>query len=249
MYEPMRIKAVLFDLFDTLLLLEKDVSVYYEPSLRRLHESLVKSGIAFSFEDFKSVYLEVRKELLSEVEKSLEEPHFNVRVSRILQRFGYDFDVSNPIVVTSTNAFADEWMRYVRLDDEALDVLRTLHRSYKLGIITNFPIPKCVWRLLDKFGLRDFFDVVLVSAEVNKRKPSPEIFEIALRNLEVNASEAIFVGDQIDRDVQGARKAGIKSILIERRPDEKTTDVEPDRVIKNLKELQSMLDKSCVRRL
>jgi len=240
----MRIKAVLFDLFDTLLLLERDVHVYYEASLRGLHDSLVKSGIGVSFEDFKRVYFEVRKELRSEVEKSLEEPHFNVRVSRILQRFGYDFEVSNPIVNRGTEAFSDEWMKYVRLDDNALDLLRALHRNYKLGIVTNFPIPKCVWKLLDKFGLRDFFDVILISSEINRRKPSLEIFRIALRNLGVDASEAVFVGDQVNSDVQGAKKAGMKSILVERRPNGKTTHVEPDIVIENLKELQAVLDES-----
>ena len=47
----MQVKAVLFDLFDTLLLLERQ-EAYYLPSLRRLHEFLVKKGVNVSFEDF-----------------------------------------------------------------------------------------------------------------------------------------------------------------------------------------------------
>jgi len=54
----MQVEAVLFDLFDTLLLLEKP-EAYYPPSLRRLYDFLVKNGINVSFEDFKRVYFEV----------------------------------------------------------------------------------------------------------------------------------------------------------------------------------------------
>ena len=59
-------------------------------------------------------------------------------------------------------------------------MLRRLHRKYKLGIISNFAIPECVDKLLKVHGLNGLFDVVVVSAAVNKRKPSPEIFKNAL---------------------------------------------------------------------
>jgi len=121
-----RVKAVLFDLFDTLLLLESD-EVYYAPSLRRLCDFLIKNGVNVPFEDFRRVYFEVREKVYSESRKSLEEPHFNVRVSQTLQRLGYSFDVSDPVVVGATMAFADEFMRYVSLDTDALDVLQKLH--------------------------------------------------------------------------------------------------------------------------
>lgn len=239
----MQVEAVLFDLFDTLLLLEKDED-YYEHSLRRLHDFLIKNDISISFEDFKRVYFEVRDKLYAKVKESLEEPHFNVRVWRVLQQFGYSFDISNLIVVKGTNVFADEFMRYVRLDDDALDVLRKLFGKYKLGLVSNFAIPECVWRLLDKFGLREFFDVVLVSAEVNKRKPSPKIFERALKILGVDASRVVFVGDTPELDVKGAKNAGVKAVLIERRPVEEIVNVRPDRVIRSLRDLLVVL-KDC----
>lgn len=237
----MRVKAVLFDLFDTLLILDRG-GVFYTPSLRRLHEFLVNNGINVSFKDFRRTYFEVRDEIYAVVEKSLEEPHFDVRVSRTLQRLGYNFDASHQIVVGGTGAFADEFMRYVHLDDDALDVLRKLRGKYKLGLISNFVIPECAWRLLDKFRLREFFDVVLVSAEVNRRKPSPEIFDRALKALDVNASDAVFVGDTLGLDVKGAKNVGMKSVLIKRRPMAEVVDVKPDRVIRSLKELLSMLE-------
>ena len=237
----MRVKAVLFDLFDTLLMLESSKD-FYTPCLKKLHEFLTNNGVSVSFEDFRLVYFEVRDRLYAEVEESLEEPHFNVRVSWTLRRLGYNFDVSHPIVVGATDAFAEEFVRYVRLDDDASNILRKLRRKYKLGLVSNFAIPKCVWRLLDKFGLGEFFDVVLVSAEVNRRKPSPEIFERALKALGVDASEAVFVGDTPSLDVKGSKNVGMKAVLIERRSIEEIVDVKPDRVITSLRELLGVLE-------
>lgn len=231
----MHVKAVLFDLFDTLVLLESE-EVFYTPCLKRLHAFLVRKGISIPFEDFRRVYFEVRDRLYAETEKSLEEPHFNVRVSLVLRRFGYNFDVSSP-VVGATMAFADELMHYIHLDVDAVEVLKGLHGRYKLGLVSNLAIPECVLRLLDKYQLNEFFDAVLVSGAINKRKPSPEIFERALKALGVNSSEAVFVGDMLGLDVKGAKNVGMKAVLIERRPSQKILNVKPDRVVKSLKEL------------
>lgn len=239
----MRFKAVIFDLFGTLLLVEKGMA-YYRTALRRLYEFLAKTGISVSFEDFCRIYFEVRDRIYGEVEKNFEEPHFNVRISRVLRLLGYNFDVSNPIVAGGTNVFADEFMRFVCLDDDALDVLLKLRGKYKLGLISNFSIPECFWRLLDKFGLRKFFDVILVSVEMNKRKPSPEIFKKALHDLGIDAAEAVFVGDTLGLDVKGAKDVGIMAVLIERKPIERGVDIKPDAVVRSLRELLVFLEGS-----
>jgi putative hydrolase of the HAD superfamily len=174
----------------------------------------------------------------------LEEPHFNVRVSQTLHKLGYCFDVSDPVVVGATTAFAEEFTRYVRLDNDAIGVLQKLRGRYKLGLVSNFGIPECGKELLERFGLKEYLDVVVISGEINRRKPSPEIFEKALRALRVPASKAVFVGDMIELDVKGPKSVGIRAILIERRPMEKDVSVKPDEVIKNLAELPAILE-SC----
>jgi len=140
----MQVEAVLFDLFDTLLLLESS-EAYYLPSLSKLHEFLVKNGINVPFADFSRVYFEVRDKFYSESRKSLEEPHFNVRVSQTLRRLGIKLSFSGPIIKGATMAFAEEFMSYVSVDAEALDVLQKLHGKYKLGLVSNFAIPECGW--------------------------------------------------------------------------------------------------------
>jgi putative hydrolase of the HAD superfamily len=240
MGKKMLVEAVFFDLFNTLLLLESDNS-FYPPSLRRLHKFLVKNGVDVPFQEFRRIYFEVRDKLYSETQKTLEEPHFNVRVSQTLKRLGYKFDVSNPIVIGATEAFADEFVHHVSLDTDAHHVLQKLHGKYKLGLISNFGIPECGWKLLEKFGLKGFFDVVVISGEVNKRKPSSEIFGNALKALDVEASRAVFVGDMLDLDVMGPKNVGMKAVLIKRRTVTGNADAIPDRVITRLRELPDVL--------
>jgi len=89
-----------------------------------------------------------------------------------------------------------------------------LHGKFKLGLISNLAIPECVWKRLEKFDLKHFFNTIIISGEINRRKPSAEIFQRALKNLGVEASEALFVGDMPGLDVMGSKRVGMKAIII-----------------------------------
>jgi len=238
----MRIRAVLFDMFDTLMLIERE-RLFYDASLRRMHAFLVRNGVDVSFEVFKDAYVRARDALYAEADARMEEPHFNLRVANALRSLGYDFDVSSGVVCGATFVFCEEFMRYVRVDANTEEVLRKLHGKYKLGIVSNFAIPECVFRLLERHGLDVFFDAVVVSGAVNKRKPNPEIFLKALDKLGVGASEAVFVGDTVDADVQGAKSVGMKTVFIERRRQEEVEEACPDQTIKSLSELSVALER------
>ena len=62
----------------------------------------------------------------------------------------------------------------------------------------------------------DFFDVMVGVDTVGKMKPHREMFLYALNKLEVSPSEPLFVGDQLKEDYEGARRAGLKPLLIDR---------------------------------
>lgn len=237
----MPIKAVLFDMFDTLMLIEKNHE-FYSPSLMRMYRYLNKKGIDVEFDRFNAAYIEARDRLYAKADLNFEEPHFNVRVSEALKSLGYNYDVSSPIVATATNEFCEEFMTYVRIDENAEAMLKGLHGKYKLGIISNFAIPECVLKMLKANHLDGLFDVVVVSAAVNKRKPSPEIFKSTLKALGVSASETVFVGDTIDADIEGPKAVGMKAVYIERRA-QKFEKFCPDQTIKSLGELALALER------
>lgn len=235
-----RIKAVLFDMFDTLMMIEKD-HAFYSPSLRGAYEFLAANGVSVSFEEFEKVYVTVRDGLYAAVEAELGEPHFNVRIAGALKRLGYDYDVSSPLVVGATDAFCKRFMTFVKIDEHAESILRKLHGRYKLGVVSNFAIPECVIKLLERQGLEKLFDVIIVSGAVNRRKPHPEIYQKALQALKVAPEETVFVGDTVDADVQGAKAAGMKTIYIERRLQKDAEIAYPTQTIKSLEELNSAL--------
>ncbi len=237
----MRIKAVLFDMFDTLMLIEKN-HAFYSPSLKRAYKFLVENGIKVRFTEFRDAYIKARDALYVEADANLEEPHFNARISNALKLLGFRVDARNGIVAGATNAFCKGFMEYVSIDEHAVEVLRKLQRKYKLGIVSNFAIPECVGKLLETHGLDRFFDVVVVSAAVNKRKPSPEIFQKALEKLNVDATETVFVGDTVDADIKGAKDMGMQTIFIERRMQKEVEQICPDQTIKNLSGLAAALE-------
>jgi len=151
----LKVEAVLFDLFDTLLLIEGG-NTFYRSCLRKLHSFIVENGVNVSFEDFRSVYFEVRDRIYMETSRNLEEPHFSVRVWQTLKRLGFNCNPTDPIVVGGTEAFAEEFINYVKVDEEALPVLEKLYGKYKLGIVSNFALPECARKLLEKIQIERF---------------------------------------------------------------------------------------------
>lgn len=236
----MPIKAVLFDMFDTLMMINRN-NDFYSPSLMRMYKFLNAHGIDVSFTLFEQAYTKARDEIYADPEADLGEPHFNVRVSATLKALGYNQDISSPLVMGATEQFCKEFMTFVTPDPEAKKVLQSLHGKYKLGIVSNFAIPECVQELLEHHDFHGFFDVIVVSAAINKRKPSPEIFIAALEALGVSAAEAAVVGDTINADVEGAQAVGAKAIYIQRRIEPEAERIHPDRTIKKLSELSFTL--------
>jgi putative hydrolase of the HAD superfamily len=233
------IQAVLFDMFDTLMLIEKNHE-FYALSLKRAHRILVENGLEAKFAVFRDAYIKARDALYAEADAQLAEPHFDLRISNALSNLGYS-KVDNAVVTKATDAFCGGFMEYVRIDNDAERVLEQLHGKYKLGIVSNFAIPECIYRLLQKHDLARFFEVVMVSAVINKRKPSPIIFESALAQLNVSHKNAVFVGDTVDADIDGAKAVGMKAIYIERR-EQKMQNAIPDHTIKSLAELPMALE-------
>jgi len=93
-----------------------------------------------------------------------------------------------------------------------LDALRT--RGIKTGLVANsWPDPGRVLRKdAELLGLSDRLDVLVYSEEVGRRKPDPEIFLHACRQLEVETAATMYVGDNLLTDVQGAADVGMTTV-------------------------------------
>jgi putative hydrolase of the HAD superfamily len=236
----MRIRAVLFDMFDTLMLVDRRKN-YASPSLLRMYRFLSAHGVEVSFETFETAHNQAREELYAKADPKLEEPHFHIRIARTLNILGYAATPESSLVAAASAEFCDEFMKYVTPDADLSTLISELSGKYKLGIVSNFVLPDCVTRLLDREGVVDVFGAVIVSGAVNKRKPAPEIFRQALSKLGVTAQEAVFVGDTLDADVLGAKAVGMLSVYLARRV-EKEISAKPDVIVKSLGELPIVLE-------
>jgi FMN phosphatase YigB (HAD superfamily) len=93
---------------------------------------------------------------------------------------------------------------------DAEETLTILVQNYKLGIIANQS--KDALQLLDKFNFRDFFDIVIISSEVNINKPDPRIFQLAMNRAASSSKRYVMIGDRLDTDIGPANKLGMKTI-------------------------------------
>lgn len=89
-------------------------------------------------------------------------------------------------------------------------------RGFLFGVITNGETHQQRDKLV-RMGIHALFGTVLISGEVGLRKPDPEIFRAAARRLKVLPQECVFIGDNLEADYHGSRKAGMVSVWINRR--------------------------------
>ena len=128
-------------------------------------------------------------------------------------------------------AAQDVWSSYYVLADSTHALLEALRgRGLKLALVSNTASPQWLLQpVLERQGIADRVDAVVLSSEVGKRKPHPAIFERALRELEVDAGAAVFVGDRLEADVLGASRMGMTTIqAVWFRADEGPEGIEAD---------------------
>ncbi|HEY1268448.1 MAG TPA: HAD-IA family hydrolase [Candidatus Binatia bacterium] len=106
---------------------------------------------------------------------------------------------------------ADSW----RLFPETEETLAALkRRGLKLAVISNFD--SRLFAILEGLGVAPEFESILISSHAGYAKPAPEIFRQALRRHQTEPSEALHVGDSVEKDAEGARGAGIQGVLLDR---------------------------------
>jgi putative hydrolase of the HAD superfamily len=131
---------------------------------------------------------------------------------------------------------ADVWRLYPEVEKTLAD-LRA--RGLIVGIISNWSTR--LRHIAEATGLDKLVDFIVCSSEAGMRKPDPRIFRIALDRAKVSPAEAVYVGDQVEDDVRGAERVGIRPVLVWRKPGS-PVGIDGTRVIPDLSELPSCLE-------
>lgn len=104
----------------------------------------------------------------------------------------------------------EEIVQSKALDEMVLDLVWKLKSKYKLALLTNnYRETFAFW--IEKFKLSSMFDVIVNSADYGHIKPSPEIYWITLRLLEVSPKETIMIDDNLDNLIT-ARNLGMETV-------------------------------------
>jgi putative hydrolase of the HAD superfamily len=218
-------RVILFDAAGTLFRIRDSVgAIYAEQAVA--YGLPRRPGLAVLLEDrFREAFPEMPRPVYrpgdTEHNHAVDRGWWRLLVQRVLQGLGpLEFE---PFFEAVYRAFAaaDVWQLY----PEVSGVLETLRRhGVRLAIVSNFDarlLPVC-----EGLGLREAVDAIVFAAEAGAAKPDPLIFRLALRRLDADVPKALHVGDSLEEDVDGARAAGLRAVLLERglegRPDLRT---------------------------
>jgi putative hydrolase of the HAD superfamily len=119
----------------------------------------------------------------------------------------------SPDLPTIRAAMLDS-IRFHAYPDTAPALIELRHRGIKLVVASNWDCS--LPQVLEEAGLLPLVDGVVASAVAGADKPDAAVFEAALELAGCDASRAVHVGDSADKDVAGARAAGIRALLIDR---------------------------------
>ncbi len=235
----MKLKAIFFDLDNTLC----NYSVGWESArargIERAYRALVAHLPGVAFPDWQRAFDKASEEVAPFWEEPVERglPLGRERTRRALGHLGLDPEDADPELVDAlTGAFYEAVLEHLELFPDAEEVLRALRPRFVLGIITNGPAD--VQRTkIERLGLPERVDHVLISGELGIAKPDPRIFRRALERAKAPPEAFLFVGDHPEADVQGAKGAGLWAAWINRKGLPPPDGLEADFVIESLVEL------------
>lgn len=237
--------AVLFDLFDTIVMFEPsllpEVRINGEvrnSTARHVFTQMRSSLGGMEFSDFYTPFVESYAELLELRKKDLKEHPNRKRFEIFLEKTGIkgSEDLPDRFVRSHMESLCGAVV-YPEHHTEVFSYLR--EKGYRLSLVSNFDHAPTVRELLGKLGIADFFENVVISEEVGWRKPHRKIFEFALANLDESPSDVVFIGDDPEADIMGSSDCGIDSVWVKRR--EQFAQAKPKFIIKDLIELRKII--------
>ena len=246
----MTYRAVLLDLFDTLVRFDRERMPEIQingktvrSSAGMLHRILITQAPQIGLE----ACYEALGESWREAERLRALDHREVsaldRFAHFFRRLGLD-ETALPVGFGRSliDAHRGALGRAAEFPPHHGPLLRRLAERYRLAVVSNFDYTPTALDILERAGVTHLFDTIVVSDEVGWRKPKRDIFDVALTRLGVRAEESLFVGDRADMDVLGAQQIGMDTAWINRDGEPLPSGISPPTYeIRDLGELAGIL--------
>ncbi len=229
-------RAVLFDFDDTLVNSDLGRRSAHNAVGRKLRALLIREGL--------DVPLSRLIHFISEMDQEMDQAGRFVRDRwwpDFSRRFG-GVRIARKHAAMLTDAYWRAWMRKSPPYSDAAPTLAYLkHLSYKLGMVTDTDGQRGLKRRrICQSDLNKYFDAIVVAGEdCPQQKPKKEPFLMIAKKLRVPPRNCVMVGDKISKDIDGALRAGMKTILVRR----ERTVASPKTiyVVRRLSDLRSLL--------
>ena len=203
------IKAVGFDLFNTLISME---TIALKDAMGRLTTSLKEKGLDVAHESFVRDYREAVLQFLQQTKRDGKESHNRFWITAALAKQGLEVSPEDPQISAAVEKYFSAFVQYTKLIPGTKKMLGILQKRYRIGLLSNFTHPPAARNIMSELGLTPFFEVVLISGDLGYRKPHGSVFEELIDQLGVQRDEIAFVGDDPDADIEGATRSGLKPI-------------------------------------
>jgi len=247
----MATRAVVFDLFDTLVdlrfedLPRHEIEGRWVPASAPVLHAAVAGRTGLELAAFVDTMMALDKELHAPRYREGREVSTGERFDALLEHLGID---DPGLSAELTSLHMGVLRSAVRVPTHHRALLEDLAQRVRIGLCSNFTHSETALEILEEAGFDAHLDAVVVSDAVGWRKPRGEIFEHVLRELDVAPDEVLHVGDSLRADIGGANALGIRNAWITRRiadPEEALREHEgpaPDHAIEDLAELHALLD-------
>jgi putative hydrolase of the HAD superfamily len=244
----MEIRAVAFDVNGTLVRILTDEGM--EQIFRAAAHYLTYQGIHLGRYQVRELYFRIMQEQLQTSPEEYPEFDASGIWSSIIDEHRTDFTNALPAgKLEQMPLFLTEMSRGIsrrrlHLYPHVREVLDILRERYPLALVTDAQTAYARAEL-HRVGLLDYFDPIVISGDHGYRKPDRRLFQVALDRLGVAPENAVYVGNDMYRDIFGAREVGMWTVMFDSDQGRKTyLDCVPDFTITDLRDLVKIVDVS-----
>jgi len=223
----MAIKGILFDLYGTLIDIETDESM--EEIYRSIAHFLTYQGIHLHRWEVRDRYYQIIKEQKKGGGEEYPEIDVEAIWGAFLKQEGVKAaPVRRKLALVLAQIYRGISRKRLQLYPDVKRVLDELRPSYRLGIVSDaqvcYALPE-----MKVMGLDGYFDPLIISAPYGFRKPDRRLVEKALGIMKFTPAEVLYVGNDMYRDIYGAKRLGIKTIFVNSNQGDKSHEnVAPD---------------------
>ncbi|MFA6449630.1 MAG: HAD family hydrolase [bacterium] len=237
----MIIRGLIFDINGTLIDIHTNEG--HDEIYRILSHLLTYQGITLHRNEIRDLFFQIMKDQ----RRSSKEEHpefdavaiFREIISRYANNFTHTLTAEKlkqlPLIMAEVYRAASRFK--LQLYPGVKETLDLLRMKYRLAIVSD---GQTAWAVpeLNAVGLLNYFKPVIVSGDFGYRKPDTRLFETALKEMNMQPSEVLYIGNDMRRDVFGAQQLGVKTVFFKSNQGEQEKEgINPEYIIYNFPEL------------